>query len=119
MGQKIIVSNRGDTVELRTIIVPVTSTRFSFSWLISEIERIDRLHLQTQVYCFHDLVEDLLTELVQEHFTLVLRISFVLNNVDVRVEGGLRLFGQSLCPCLDHCSTVHGSVHRQDPYHQW
>ena len=65
--------------------------QFQFEVTLPEIERIDRGFIFKLGLCFHDLVEDLLTELVQEDLTLVLRVSLVLNNIDVRVEGKFTL----------------------------
>ena len=62
--------------KLRTIIVPVTLTFFNFSLKLAPCQKSKGLiefHLRTQV-SLHDLVEDLLTELVEE-YTTVLRIS--------------------------------------------
>ena len=78
------------TIKLRTIVVPVTTTFLIFSLKFAPSQKSKGLigSSSSNSGCIaDDLVKDLLTELVEEHLTLVVRIGRILHHIDVGVVG--------------------------------
>ena len=86
----IIIEKSTGAIELGLVVVPVTFNLTNLQFEVctaSEVEGVDRLlHLQTEVaLLFGNLIKDLLTELVKEHLTLIVRIGRICDNVNVGV----------------------------------
>ena len=83
------VTQCASSSELGTIVVPVTVLLDDLQLEVStfpEAERIDGfLILELRFHCLNNLVVDLLTVLVEEDTTLVLRVKGILDNIDVGV----------------------------------
>ena len=109
--------------QIQRIIVPVTCNLLQFQFEVStlpEVKRIDwSLILKLRLHCFHDLIKDLLTKLIQEDTTLIMGVCFVLHNIDVGIvrEFAFLLTEQYLYLLRYHCSTVHDCILIQGLYH--
>ena len=89
------VTQGGRTIKFRFVVVPVTSNLLDLQFEVSTLPQIEGVHrsfvLERRLHCFHDLVKDLLAEAIEEHFTLVLRVGRIFNDVDVAVVVQLTL----------------------------